>query len=154
MLYRIRHRTFYRYGERMSSGQSVGHLTPRSTPRQRVLASTIDVRPEPEERIEWIDSFGNPVNSFVFAALHDSLEVVASSDVEVTVQRAADIDEPWELVMARLASGTSADDLDAQLFALPSPYIPYLFDLHATAKAAFTTRRPFIEAIRALCETI
>jgi len=152
--YSIRHRTFYRYGEKMSSGQSLGHLTLRTTPNQTVLASSIAVDPVPEDCTEWLDAFGNPVYSFTITAPHDTLEVVASSVVDVTVADMPSSDEPWERLMARFSTGSSQRDIDAQQFVLPSPFIPYLFDLHALAKSAFTTDRPFFEAMRALTESI
>ena len=154
MRYAIRHRTFYRYGEKMSSGQSLGHLTLRPTPNQTVIESTITVTPEPEDCTEWVDPFGNPVNSFTITAPHDSLEVVANSIVDVTVPELPVSDEPWERTMARFSTGSTAQDIDAQQFVLPSPFIPYLFDLHALAKGAFTTDRPFLEGFKALTESI
>ena len=154
MRYTVRHRTFYRYGERMSSGQSLGHLTPRDTPNQRLVSSTIAIAPEPEERSEWPDAFDNIVNSFTITSPHETLEVVATSEVEVTVPELPDVDEAWETVMSRLPSGFGAVDVEAQQFVLPSPFIPYLFELHQLAKEAFTTDRPFMEAFSALNQAI
>ncbi len=154
MRYSVRHRTYYRYGEKMSSGQSLGHLTPRGTPHQTVIASTISVNPEPEEYSEWLDAFDNPVNSFTITSPHEFLEVVATSEVEVEVPIVPEVDEAWEVVMSRLPSGFGDVDVDAQQFILPSPFIPYLFELHSLAKEAFTKGRPFLEAYRALNEAI
>ena len=154
MRYTVRHRTFYKYGERMSSGQSLGHLTPRMTPHQTLISSTIAVNPQPEEQSDWVDAFGNTVNAFTITSPHETLEVVAQSEVEVTVPVLPSIDEPWETVMSRLPSGFGAVDVDAQQFVLPSPFIPYLFELHQLAKEVFTTGRPFVEAFRALNESI
>ena len=152
--YAVRHRTFYHYGERMSSGQSLGHLTPRSTPHQTVNSSGLDVRPQPEEHSQWLDAFDNPVDSFTITSPHETLEVVATSQVDVVVPDVPQVDEPWETVMSRLPSGFGTLDVDAQQFVLPSPFIPYLFELHSLAKEAFTTGRPFLEAYRALNESI
>ncbi len=57
-------------------------------------------------------------------------------------------------VMAHLATGTNADDIDAQQFTLPSPFIPYLFELHSLARDAFRSHRPFGEAVAMLCRNI
>ncbi|MCU1390232.1 MAG: transglutaminase domain protein, partial [Ilumatobacteraceae bacterium] len=110
--------------------------------------------PEPEECSEWSDAFDNVVNSFTITSPHETLEVVATSEVEVTVPELPVIDEPWETVMSRLPSGFGKLDVDAQQFVLPSPFIPYLFELHQLAKEAFTTGRPFMEAFRALNQAI
>jgi transglutaminase-like putative cysteine protease len=64
------------------------------------------------------------------------------------------VDEAWEVVMARLPSRFGALDVEAQQFVLPSPFIPYLFELHALAKESFTTDRPFMEAFRHLTAAI
>jgi len=148
--YSVRHRTFYRYGERMSSGQSISHLTPRSTDRQQLVSSDITVFPEPEERDQWLDAFGNRVDSFTITAPHDTLEVIATSIVDVTVPAVPVIEAPWEQIMARVSVGSTVDEIEAQQFVLPSPFIPYLFDLHSLAKEAFVTGRPFSDALEAL----
>ena len=150
MRYLVRHRTFYLYGEKMSSGQSLGHLTPRATPHQTVNSSSMLVDPEPEDRSSWLDAFGNPVDSFTITSPHETLEVIATSQVDVVVPELQVVDEPWETIMARLPSGFGKIDVDAQQFVLPSPFIPYLFELHQLAKDAFTTDRPFMEAFQAL----
>ena len=154
MRYAVRHRTYYKYGERMSSGQSLGHLTPRATPNQVLVSSSIAVNPEPEEQSDWVDVFGNTVNAFTITSPHETLEVVATSEVEASVPVIPEIDEPWETVMSRLPSGFGRTDVEAQQFVLPSPFIPYLFELHQLAKEAFTTGRPFLEAFRALNEAV
>ncbi len=154
MRYSVRHRTFYRYGERMSSGQSLGHLVPRNTPHQTLITSSVHVDPEPEETAEWADAFGNTVTSFTLTSPHETLEVIADSEIDVVVPVVPDVDDPWESIMGRMAGGLNQDDLDAQQFLLPSPFIPYLFELHAIAKGAFVSDRPFLEAFRALCAAI
>src|SRR3954454_8647238 len=116
MRYTVRHRTFYQYGQKMSSGQSLGHLTPRSTPLQTVLSSTISVDPEPEERDQWLDTFGNPVSAFTITQPHDTLEVTATCEVEVSVPQLVPIEDPWEHVMARMSASFTTDDVQAQQF--------------------------------------
>ncbi len=154
MRYTVRHRTYYQYGERMSSGQSIGRLTPRSTPNQTVISSSLEVHPDPEDRSSWIDAFGNPVDSFTITSPHNTLEVIATSVVDVSVPALPVVDEAWEVVMARLPSRFGALDVEAQQFVLPSPFIPHLFELHALAKEAFTKGRPFMDAFTDLTAAI
>lgn len=154
MRYAVRHRTYYEYGERMSSGQSIGHLTPRSTPNQNIVTSSLEVHPDPEDRSSWADAFGNPVDSFTITSPHDTLEVVATSTVDAAVPALPDVNDAWEIVMSRLPSRFGPADVEAQQFVLPSPFIPYLFELHALAKESFTTDRPFMEAFTALTASI
>ena len=47
-------------------------------------------------------------------------------------------------------SASTVDEIEAQQFVLPSPFIPYLFDLHSLAKEAFVTRPTVQRCARAL----
>jgi transglutaminase-like putative cysteine protease len=94
--FEIRHRTVYRYGETMSRGNTVTHLMPRSDGRQFVLRSEIAVEPEPDERFEFEDAFGNRVVQFVVATPHDRLAVVASSSVDVLPADPVVDQTPWD----------------------------------------------------------
>ena len=138
----------------MSSGQSIGHLTPRNTANQSVVSTSLDISPEPEDRSTWLDAFGNPVDSFTITSPHETLEVVATSTVDVSVPALPTVDEPWEVVMSRLPSRFGPADVEAQQFVLPSPFIPYLFELHTLAKESFTTDRPFMDAFTDLTASI
>ena len=45
----------------MADGYTVAYVIPRPTPQQLVERATVEVDPEPDERLEHIDSFGNRV---------------------------------------------------------------------------------------------
>jgi transglutaminase-like putative cysteine protease len=154
MKYSVRHRTLYHYGQTMIGGQSIGHLTPRETPWQTSHSASVAVYPVPEEREQWRDRFANPVDGFTITSPHDTLEVISCCDVTVTVPEAPVIDEQWEAIVARTATTSSADDLDAQQFVLPSPFVPYVSELHELATGAFTAARPFSDALDALSHRI
>ena len=70
----------------MTDGYTVAHLLPRDTPRQRVAESVVNVTPEPSERDEHVDAFGNRVTQFGVHHPHDELVVEAVST--------ADVDDP------------------------------------------------------------
>ena len=59
--YHVSHRTSYAYGLPMADGYTVAYLLPRPTALQEVVAAEVSVTPEPDERSERIDVFGNRV---------------------------------------------------------------------------------------------
>ena len=61
MMYRIVHRTNYRYNAPVSRCRNEAHLRPRDTDRQHCLASDLVVEPTPTSWSERSDFFGNPV---------------------------------------------------------------------------------------------
>ena len=63
----------------MTDGYTVAHLLQRDTPRQRVAESVVNVTPEPSERDEHVDAFGNRVTQFGVHHPHDELIVEAVS---------------------------------------------------------------------------
>ena len=59
--YRVIHRTDYRYGAPVASGQTIAHLLVRETPHQHVVSADVEVVPVPDHRHTHIDGFGNLV---------------------------------------------------------------------------------------------
>ena len=88
---------------------TVAHLLPRDTPRQRVAEATIRVTPEPSERDEHVDPFGNRITQFGVHHPHDALVVEAESIVDVDdPMPIADV-AAWNDVAARV-DGLRGDD--------------------------------------------
>jgi transglutaminase-like putative cysteine protease len=150
---RVRHRTSYRYGAMMSSGVTLVRLRPRDTPHQRVVESRIVVDPEPGERDEWTDAFGNLVVLARAREPHDHLEVLAESVVDVADPVERGTGPPWEDVVAQLAR----DPIDPFVTAcrLPSRHVPG----HAPAahQLGLDALRPgigVVEGLRALSALI
>ena len=86
----------------MTDGYTVAHLLPRDTPRQRVAESVVNVTPEPSERDEHVDAFGNRVTQFGVHHPHDELVVEAVSTVDVDDPMPIDDVESWNDVAARV----------------------------------------------------
>ncbi len=80
-MYRIVHRTNYRYRAPVSRCRNEAHLRPRDTDRQHCLASELVVEPTPTSWTERTDFFGNPVVAFAVDGPFDELTVVATSSV-------------------------------------------------------------------------
>jgi transglutaminase-like putative cysteine protease len=81
--YTVRHRTTYRYRQDVAYSRLVAHIVPRATPRQRSLNVIVQVLPQPVERVERTDYFGNPTDWFIIDEPHEVLDILAESQVRV-----------------------------------------------------------------------
>jgi transglutaminase-like putative cysteine protease len=126
--YDVRHDTLYRYDGEVAHSHQQLHLTPRDSERQRCLSHRIEVRPEPSERTEHLDAFGNVVTRVELERPHDCLEVVAAMRVQLTPLPEIDLEagESWESVREQLrynAQSRSVPWLEAMRFRGESPYV-------------------------------
>ena len=83
-MYRIIHRTNYRYNAPVTRCRNEAHLRPRDTARQHCLSNDLMVEPTPTSWSERTDFFGNPVSSFVVDGPFDELTVTSTSVVSVS----------------------------------------------------------------------
>jgi transglutaminase-like putative cysteine protease len=126
--YAVRHDTLYRYEGEVAHSHQQLHLTPRDSERQRCLSHRIEITPEPSERTQHLDAFGNVVTRIELERPHDRLEVVAEMRVQVTPQLEMDLEagESWESVRDQLrynAQSRSVQWLEAMRFRGESPYV-------------------------------
>lgn len=150
MRYRVVHRTSYRYDTPVSVGYSLARLTPRTYPGQTCHEVTTTIDPEPDDRAERTDAFGNELTWFSIERPHDHLDVVASSEVTVEGEPAQLLlaaPQHWEEVRDALRDSTSDDVVDARPYTLPSPLVPALPEIEWLADAAFTPDRPLVDAV-------
>lgn len=84
MIYRLTHRTLYRYAEPASFARHLLHLLPRARPGQRVLSASLDIAPAPEHRFDETDYFGNRLTTVALIEPHDALEIVLRAEIELT----------------------------------------------------------------------
>lgn len=155
--YHVVHRTSYTYGAPMADGYTVAHLLPRPTDRQRVEHAEVTIDPEPDERTERTDVFGNRVLQFGVHRAHDRLEVVAESEVVVDAPVPPAPGDPWEDVAAGVRALRGAEALAVRPFVGASAFVDLAANgtrLHAVAAETFRPGRPVVEAARALCRHI
>lgn len=149
--YRLEHRTTYTYDAPVTSSYGRAHLLPRPDESQQVLSSTVTWQPPAAEWRDSLDFFGNRSTWFRVDRPHDTLEVVAVSELVVdrrVVDVAALDAAPWEAARDALA----ATDEDRG-FLLPSP----LVDPGAVggyAAATFTPGRALGAALRDLLDRV
>jgi len=156
MIYRISHRTTYKYAYPVSVGNHVACLRPRSFGNNRVVASTLDIDPLPATYAERTDYFGNCLSFFTIGEPHRTLTVEAKSEVIRTADDSY-LDAPalaWEESTLVLAREHTRAALDAYQYQFESPRIRIRPEFAAYALESFTPRRPMREALLDLTSRI
>lgn len=125
MIYRVTHRTGYKYSLPASLSQNELFLFPRNTPSQEVLESQLVITPKPQYLHTRTDYFGNTAHVFMVQHPHNELAIWVSSLVKTTkpVTPSPDTTMSWEKVVERLASHPAPEDLEAQQFVFESPLV-------------------------------
>lgn len=155
--FHISHRTRYEYSRPMTDGYTLAYLLPRPTDRQAVERAEVRVTPEPDERIERVDVFGNRVLQLGVHHSHDRLELTAESVVTTEPGLLVDDGPPWEDVVAAVTSLRGGEALAVRPFAGSSSYVDLVEhekSLLSLGDEAFVPGRPIIDAARHLCHEI
>ena len=155
MLYKLSHRTTYKYAHAVSFGNHVACLRPRVSAQQQLLRSSLNIQPTPTTLTERTDFFGNQLFFFTVQEPHRQLVVEATSDVVVDTAPASAPagSPPWEDSLS-LAEGPTPETLAASQFQFASPRIPLREDFAAYARDSFTPARPMREALLDLTSRI
>jgi transglutaminase-like putative cysteine protease len=155
MMYRITHRTTYKYSAPVSRARNEAHLRPRDTDRQECLSSDLVVEPVPTSWTERLDFFGNPVVSFAVDGPFDQLSVISTSSVAVSdTEPLPAIGPAWEVARDLLATDLGPEMLAAREFCFESPLVPTSLDVRAYAASTFEAGRPLVDAVRELTTRI
>jgi transglutaminase-like putative cysteine protease len=139
------HETRYRYSAPVSLAHHLAHLEPLVDAHQRLLDFQLDVQPVPSRPSSSVDAFGNACRHFTHAQPHDKLVVRACSRVQVAARFSA-LDAgrspAWEAIRDRLRYVARAPFDPAVEFAQPSPFVPRLDPLRATASTPISPTAP------------
>lgn len=162
MIYRIVHRTSYRYKHPVSLGNHVACLKPRNVPHHRLARNQIIIQPSPATLTERLDFFGNLLCFFTIQEPHRELIVEARSEVvmEGNTASSADISArresnlAWEGAVKALATDRSPEGTEAYQFSFESPRIRIRPEFAAYAQQSFTAGRPMLEALLDLTSRI
>ena len=149
MIYRIVHRTTYKYKNPVSVGNHVACLKPRSLPHHRLTRNELHIQPTPATRTERVDYFGNLLCFFTVQEPHRELVVEARSEVTVNgLSTPWPQESPaWEEVAGALPNDHSPAGLDAYQFGFESPRIRVRPEFASYALQSFTPGRPMPEAL-------
>ncbi len=155
--YRVSHRTTYEYSKPMMDGYTLAYLLPRPTPLQVVERAEVDIAPEPDQRAEHIDMFGNRVLQVGIHHRHETLTLTAESDVVVEPGTVTGPGPSWEDTAAAVDALRGGDALRVRPLAGSSPYVS--LDLHGEAlrdlaEQSFPSGRPVVDGAGDLCHHI
>jgi len=156
MIYRIVHRTTYKYKYPVSVGSHVACLKPRSLLCHRLAKCELHIQPTPATITERVDYFGNTLYFFTVREPHTELVVEARSEVlmEGNVTALPHQELPWEEAVRSLPEDRSPEGLGAYQFSFESPRIPLRPKFAAYALQSFSPSRPLREGLLDLTERI
>jgi transglutaminase-like putative cysteine protease len=156
MIYKISHRTTYKYESFVSFGTHVACLKPRTFTRNRLIENELIIRPTPATCSERVDYFGNLLCFFTIQEPHKVLTVESRSEMAVGGERVYGqaSSPPWEQSKLSLSSVGSQDAFEARQFQFESPRIRRRSEYAAYAIESFTAKRPMKEALLDLTERI
>ena len=162
MIYRISHRTTYKYAYPVSVGNHVACLKPRSFANNQVVSTTLNIEPAPATCTERIDYFGNCLTFFTIGDPHRTLSVEARSEVVRTGDDSYLSAPPisWEDSTSTLSQGHTLSHentlarLEASQYQFESPRIRIRPEFAAYALQSFTPGRPMREALLDLTSRI
>ncbi|GAA4355483.1 transglutaminase family protein [Variovorax defluvii] len=149
MLLHVTHETRYAYSPPVETAQHLAHLKPLGTGSQRLVSHALTVSPEPAQRSESPDIYGNARAFFALDSTHDGLVVTAESVVETAppeLSPAAARELPWETVRERFRYAKNQPFDPAAEFVFPSRYVPRHDHFAAYARPSFTPGRPIFDA--------
>jgi transglutaminase-like putative cysteine protease len=149
MLLHVTHETRYAYTPPVETAQHLAHLKPLATGSQRLVSHALTIRPEPAQRGESPDVYGNTRAFFALESTHEELVVTAESVVETgapELSPAASLELPWEEVRERFRYAKDLPFDPASEFVFASRYVPRHEDFAAYARSSFAPGRPLFDA--------
>jgi transglutaminase-like putative cysteine protease len=157
MIYRVVHKTEYFYSGTIGQCHNLAHLRPRDLPGQQCLEHRLEIDPLPVDYAEYEDFFGNQASYFSIQQPHQTLSVVARSEIhleEEVEQLPLYYDLAWDEVRARLANPQDAQLREHRQYALDSPLAAASPVLSGYAEVSFPPGRPLLEAVQDLMQRI
>ncbi len=149
MIYKITHRSTYKYKNPVSVGNHVACLIPRSSVHQQLNLVELNIHPHPATRTERVDYFGNCLCFFTVREPHKELIVEARSEVSVSADSmpVPRSELAWEEVARTLPRDLSQAGLEAYQFVFESNRIRIRPEFASYAQQSFTPGRPMRDAL-------
>jgi len=155
VIYAVRHKTTYAYESPVTFARCVLRLTPRTDADQRVLRSSVTIKPAPSRRLERTGPFGEQVLTVVVEEPHRQLIIEARSRVDVESPEVAISPSPaWESARAASLATASLGPRDPAGFLYPTRRTPVTPAITDYARASFPPGRPVLEASADLMDRI
>lgn len=157
-IYHIRHDTRYAYSQPVRLSHQMLRLTPRSLPWQTCTSHGISITPEPQNLRMFLDSFGNPLQSFSLESDHTDLRALAESWVTLTQRQFPPATPSWEEARTKLSYQAGRvllpDDLEATRYLFESAHVRIKREFLAYAAESFTPGVPLLTGIEVLMKRI
>lgn len=157
MLYDIKLRMNYEYDWPISGGRHHARLMPLTRRGfQRVVAASLTIDPQPAERMEFHDFFGNTVAGIVIRKPHEGLDIRMTARVEVSRSDAAMLDVSPDLPALRqeLESLRSLASESPHHFLAAGPLVPHSAAITEYAARSADPGRSSFAIARSLCDRI
>lgn len=126
MLYDIGLRIAYDYETPASGARHMLRVLPLTVPGvQRLIAGSLTIRPQPSERSDFTDFFGNPASSVLIRPSHDHFELRLQARVQVEIaEPSADLTPTLDALAQDLALVRTLDASSPHHFVADSPRLP------------------------------
>lgn len=156
MRYALRHLTRYAYGAPVDLGYHVLRMSPRATPRQKVLSAALTLAPQPSRDSAFVDHFGNAARHVVVEMPHSAFSATLEAVIEVTAGAADTLPAgpAWETVRDAMRDDGFPAEPGVAEFCYDSPLAPADAAAGAYAAASFPAGRPIVQALRELTARI
>lgn len=156
MLYDITLKIGYDYDTPASGARHILRVLPLSLPgRQRLIAGSVSVSPEPDETVSLTDFFGNPATSIMFRSPHEALDIRMQARVQVDLpEPVADFSPLVGKLKAELDALWSVDAGSPHHLCGQSPRLRDNAAIAAYARDTVTAGMTVREAALALCKRI
>lgn len=135
MIYDIVLRIGYEYQAPAAGSRHVLYLTPADGDRQRVIASLLDITPEPDERIARTDFYGNTTVEVAFHAPHEAIQFKMRARVDRLCRLAgADNSAPLERLPKEMSAVRALGGASPHHFLADSPRVRVRPEFEAYAR--------------------
>ncbi|MBB5754184.1 transglutaminase family protein [Prosthecomicrobium pneumaticum] len=148
MLYDVRLVSRYRYEGGVLFARQVLHQLPVDRPGQRVIAAELTIEPQPTERRDEADFFGNRITAIAIAFPHDrlTLEMRARIAVEPRPPPVPGLTPAWEVIRRAAVAETSLGPRSPAHYLWASRAVPLEPAIADYVAESFTPGRPVLEA--------
>jgi transglutaminase-like putative cysteine protease len=146
MIYDIRQVTTYHYASSVAYARHVLRLTPIDRMGQRVHAAAVDIEPEPVERREGHDFFGNRLTWIELNEPHDTLSVRVAARVAVKRDIVVEASPAWEDVRDAAFASVDLSPNSPAHYVFASRQVSLDPEIRAYAAESFSPGRPVLDA--------
>jgi transglutaminase-like putative cysteine protease len=153
MWYDIRLKLEYKYDAPVSGGRHLVRVFPITLAGiQRVVASSLDLHPQPSEHSEFTDFFGSRVAALTYRNAHDELEISMAARVEV-IRQDPSIDFSPDLagLTAQIEENWDMEPASPHHYLGISPRISITSEITEYARQSLSGTRTVREAANDLC---